>query len=356
MSDIPLLRNSEREDFRRCPQRWWWRWQEGLVPVEFSTGPLVFGTFGHLALAEYYQPGFKRGPHPAETWDKLTQEYTDGVKTVVAQDSSKFFDDELEMKWEDARNLGHDILVNYVEEYDGDPGWEVLWTEHQFNQPIPHPFYPEKIINRTVHRVKENRPIVNYVGTIDLIVRDHRQNGRIRYIDHKFLKSIETDHLHIDSQNGGYLAIGTHQLRREGIIGLKESVRDLIYNFVRKARPPDKRRNALGEYLNQDGSVSKRQPPPFFVRYNVTKTAAERNQQITHIGNEALAMKAFKDGNLPLYKSPKRDCRWDCSFFNLCIIHETGGNVEETKKMLFRKENPYAEYENAELSQKKLKG
>lgn len=334
MKDVPLLRNSERSDFRRCPQRWHWRWNEHLVPIELTHGPLVFGTFGHLALAEWYGPGgFKRGPHPAETWMTITKGFMDGVKS----DTTGYLDEDIEGGWEDARELGRQMLINYVDEYAQDDHWEVLWVENPFSQYIPHPRDMKKPAG-------DRRAIVKYVGTIDMIVRDHLANGRIRYVDHKFMKAIETRHLWIDSQNGGYLAIGTHKLRNLGLIRRDESVRDLVYNFCRKAKFPDKERNRFGEWLNKDGSVSKRQPTPFFRRVVVEKTARERNSQIVHIGNEALHMNAFRDGKLPLHKNPSRDCSWDCAFFSLCGIHEAGGDVEGTKKVLYKVEDPYAEY------------
>lgn len=349
MKEIPLLRNSERSDFKRCPQRWWWRWKENLVPIEMSHGPLVFGTFGHLALAEWYAPpgakdGFARGPHPAETWDKITKDYVDSVRN----ETTGYLDDELEITWDDARLLGHDMLVNYVDEYGNDDHWSVLWAEKPFEQYIPSP----ASLKRKRLGQGELEPFVRYVGTIDLVVRD-LEADRIRYIDHKFMKTIETQHLWIDDQNGGYLAIGTHQLRQAGLIGEKEAVRDLIYNFLRKARYPEKGRNAFGEWLNKDGSVSKRQPTPFFERCVVERTGAERNSQIVRIGEEAEVMAAFSSGQLPLYKSPKRDCRWDCSFFTLCNVDESGGNVAETKKALYRVENPYTEYEDQTSSSPK---
>ena len=65
-NSLPLLRNSERKDFKRCPLRWHWRYNEHLVPLEFSTGPLLFGSLGHLALAEHYVPGRVRGADPAK--------------------------------------------------------------------------------------------------------------------------------------------------------------------------------------------------------------------------------------------------------------------------------------------------
>lgn len=338
MKSVPLLRNSERTDFRRCPQRWHWRWNEHLVPIELNHGPLVFGTFGHLALAEWYIPGSKRGRHPAETWDEITKDFVDAVKS----DTTGYLDEDIEGTWEDARELGHEMLVNYVNEYGEDEHWEVLWVERPGSQLIPHP------------RKNPREPLVNYCYTMDLIVRDHMANGRVRYVDHKFVKYIEKKHLWIDSQNGGYLAIGTHQLRKEGIIGPKEAVRDLTYNFLRKAKFPDKPRNRFGEWLNKDGTPSKRQPPPFFERVVVERTARERNSQIKHIGEEALAMKAFRTGKLQIYKNPTRDCAWDCSFFTLCGVHEAGGDVEGTKKMLYKKDDPYAEYAPNALSPKTL--
>lgn len=308
-----------------------------LVPVEMGHGPLVFGTFGHLAMADYYIPGSKRGRHPAETWDEITENFMDAVRTP----STGFLDEDTEMSWEDARQLGHDILVNYVDHYGEDNHIEVLWTEHPGSQKIPHPY-------------KKDESIVDYCYTMDLIVRDHEANGRIRYWDHKFMKAIQTRHLVIDSQNSGYLSVGTHQLRKEGIIGEKEAVRDLVYNFVRKARPPDKPTNRFGEYLNKDGSVSKTQPPPFFDRHVVSKTARERNRAIENIQAEALHMKAFVDKRLPIHKNPTRDCNWDCSFFTLCQVDEVQGNVEETKKALYRVEDPYTEYAANAVSPKRL--
>jgi hypothetical protein len=104
---VVLLRNSERTDFRRCPQRWHWRWNEHLIPIELNHGPLVFGSFGHLALAEWYIPGNKRGVHPAETWDAITKDFMDLIRVP----ETGYLDDDLEMSWEDARQLGHDLWV-----------------------------------------------------------------------------------------------------------------------------------------------------------------------------------------------------------------------------------------------------
>lgn len=339
LTDVPFLRNSERHDFKRCILRWHWRYNEHLVLPNVTTGPLVFGTLGHLALAEWYIPGKTRGVEPQETWAKLTKELWDTVNLGPVTD-------EVEAEWTDARQLGDAMLGNYRRHYGTDDHWEVLWVEDQFHQRIPHP----ADLQAGVH---PPRPIVEYVGTIDLIVRNH-ETGQIEYVDHKFMKTIETDHLYIDDQNGGYLAIGTHELRKRGLIGEKEAIRALVYNFLRKALPPDRPQNAMGQYLNQDGTVSKRQPPAFFHRERIERTGAERNRQIQRIGEEALHHNAVRSGALPIIKNPTKDCRWDCSFFDLCSIHESGGDLAFAKKTLYKKENPYSEYETGAESPKVL--
>lgn len=339
---VPLLRNSERHDFKRCLLRWHWRYNDQLVPLDFSTGPLLFGSLGHLALADWYIPGLQRGAEPAETWDRITQELWDTVKV-----EARYLDDEIEGTWEDARRLGHDMLEHYRKHYGTDDHWEVLWVEDQFHQVIPHPFDL-----RT--KAKQKRPIVEYVGTIDLIVRNH-VTGLVEYVDHKFMKTIETDHLYIDDQNGGYLAIGTHELRKRGLIGPKEAVRVLVYNFLRKAKPDDRPKDELGRSLNKDGSVSKKQPAKFFHRERIERTAAERNVQVQRIADEAYVIQKVKAGKLPITKNPTRDCRWDCSFFDLCQVHESGGDVEFMKKEMFKQEDPYQEYYPGAVSPKILR-
>lgn len=340
MTGVPFLRNSERHDFKRCILRWHWRYNEHLVPVGVTTGPLVFGTLGHLALAEWYVAGKARGVEPQETWDRITKELWDTIKV------EGFADDELEGTWEDARVLGDKMLGNYRKHYGTDEHWEVLWVEDQFHQRIPHPMELRA-------GAKPPKAIVEYVGTIDLIVRNH-ETGQIEYVDHKFMKTISVDHLYIDDQNGGYLAIGTHELRKRGLIGEKEAIRSLVYNFLRKALPPDSPQNADGKYLNKDGSVAKRQPPAFFHRERIERTGAERNRQIQRIGEEAMHHRAIRSGLLPITKTPSRDCTWDCSFFDLCSIHESGGDLAFAKKTLFKKEDPYSEYEIGADSPKKL--
>src|SRR5690349_22689846 len=91
-----IIRNSERNTLKRCPQRWWWAWRQGLRPIGEISDALWFGTGVHLALAEWYcGPGLKRGRHPAETFDewsagelryiKTSNKFGNGAESVIEE-------------------------------------------------------------------------------------------------------------------------------------------------------------------------------------------------------------------------------------------------------------------------------
>lgn len=330
--NLPLIRTSERSDFKRCPTKWNWRWREQLVPLDYSTGPLWAGTGGHLAMAGYYIPGTKRGIHPAETWDAYAKDSFDVMKY------EKVIDDELDEDFASIQQLIHDLLVEYVNHYGAEEHLEVLAVERPFSVNIPNPV--------------TKKPIVRMLGTIDLVVRNHAENGRIELWDHKFMKSISTEWLEIDDQNGGYLTVGTHILRELDLIGPNEVVRGLMYNFLRKAKKDERPMNEIGQRLNKDGTVSKIQGKPLFERWWVAKTAAERNQQIRRIGEEARIMRLMERGKLPLFKTPNYTCQWSCDFFDLCKIDEAGGDTEEFKNNVYKKVDPYADHREDAINSK----
>ena len=110
-----MLRTSERRDFLRCQQRWWWAWREGLREKGTEADALWFGTGIHYALAQWYcGPGAKRGPHPAETWVKWADEDLRSIRTVEGDG------EELEATWIDAKELGRVMMEEYVKRYGRD--------------------------------------------------------------------------------------------------------------------------------------------------------------------------------------------------------------------------------------------
>ncbi len=325
--DLPLLRTSDRLSFRRCYTRWDWGINQGLEPKGSGVGPRWFGTGIHLALAEWYKVGKKRGVHPARTWKKFCKDEYAIVR------SGEFGTPESE--YVSARDLGIAMMEGYVDHYGKDTSWDVIQPERTGRVRVPHPLIKGEFI-------------VDYVFTFDLVYRDLDARGMIKLGEHKTAAQIITKHLTLDDQAGSYIPMATILLRNDGLLQPSERIEEITYNFMRKALPNTDPRptNKDGLYLNSDGSVSKRQSTqaPLFVRQPVERTRHERATQVERIQAEALHMIALREGTLPLYKSSTRDCSWDCDFFEMCELQEAGGDWEALRDMTMRVRDPYEPY------------
>jgi hypothetical protein len=362
------MRTSERGSLKRCPQQWYWSQVEGLRP-NTEASPLWFGSAVHEALAEWYLPGLKRGPHPAETFEKVLE----GDRSVRINDEG---DEEL---FVNARELGVDMLVRYVEEYGTDDHWDVIATEHQGNVILPRR-------NRVVfgHRLPDVQHWLRYNFTWDGVYRDLR-DGQIKLMEHKTAASISVEHLPLDDQAGSYWAIASQILQKNGTLKKGEEIVAIEYNFLRKAMRDERPRNANGYYTNKPqkvhylealadhfaltgketiatlegyaetvgitvlGEQSARQPPAFFERHTVYRSRAERRMQIERIKDEALLAEAYRKGHLPIVKAPDRQhCNW-CPFKRMCQLHESGDMeaVEAFKETQYHVEDPYSVYKKS---------
>ncbi|UTN91430.1 Cas4 family exonuclease [Gordonia phage Outis] len=395
-SDLPLLRGSERKDFKRCPQRWWWGWRDGLEPQRKKL-PLWFGTGIHLAFEQWYIPGFKRGRDLEETWS----EYCEGVRELIRVDMrNSGLPPDADQVVMDAEAVGLAMLANYLVEFGQDDNWEILSPEQAFGVKIP------RSTGVDPERPKDLTPVAQFHGTFDIVARDHAHNGSIWLWDHKTARAIRTNHLPLDDQAGGYWAVADNVLRRQGTIGEKERISGILYNFLMKAPPDSRPVNEKGLATNKPkkehfiaailehhaklavasgtdqewisvtgpameksltkaklddlieiadevdltvlGEVSSTQPSPRFKREKVFRTAKERRKQIQHIADEVQTMNAMRDGLLPLYKTPTIDCTWDCDFYDLCLADENGGDVEMLKSVAFHVRDPYEAHRGEE--------
>jgi hypothetical protein len=322
MRRLPLLRVSERIAFRRCPQRWWWGWREGLKPQGPPNEKLWFGTGVHLALALWYRPGQKRGTDPRMTWRKFV---ADDVAFIRTEFGTKFDS----TQFAEAGKYGEDLLGWYLEHYGRDRKWDVVAPEQTFEVIVPD---------------RDGKPIVRLVGTFDGVYRD-LDDGQLKLMEHKTAAQIVTSHLSLDDQGGTYVTVATHSLREQGLIGPKESITEVTYNFIRKgtrdARPVD----SAGLSLNKDGTVSKSQPTPLFKRETLTRTHVEQVSQLRRIAAEVEHMNEIREGYLDLYKNPTKDCSWDCDFFTMCELHESNpDDALEFRNAIYRVEDPYLDH------------
>lgn len=372
MTNLQMLRTSERGQFKRCPWAWDKSYRQGLRLKQEQVGPLWLGTGIHLALAEWYIPGRKRGRHPLETWE----EYCDNEYTKLKADIDG------EEAWVDSKALGIEMLTNYLKKWGEDEEWEIIAPEQRFSVNVEHP-------NR------KGTAIRNFVGTFDGVYRN-LATGKLHLMDHKTAAQIKTAHLFNDEQAGGYVTVAEYSLKKQGLIKPKEEIWGITFNFLRKGFSTDDRpKNPDGLFTNKPtkshyiaqlseafgpedeesgmawdklslkaleeaanaegmvvyGEVSKNQGTPLFHREEVRRTRTEKRRMLQRIGEEAVMMDAVDSGLLPLLKTPADHCSW-CQFKDLCSLDEQGGDVDEFRKFTYNVTDPYSDHREGATNSK----
>lgn len=320
-----MLRTSERRDFKRCPQKWWWGYRNGLVPIR-TQNALWFGIGIHIALAHFYGPGFERRKDFVEKWEEYCDE-DEGSRLL------RYEGEEGEAKWTEARDLGIAMLTGYREHWGLDKHWDVVVTEMPFQIEIPSLDNPD-----------ETEGV--FASTIDGVYWD-KNDRRLKLMEHKTAKALTFDHLKQDDQGGSYWAIANVILRDKGILKPKQRIGEITYNFLRKALPDERPTDSEGFALNKDGSRSKQQPKPLFARESVLRTPEQCKIQIDRMSAELRVMNLMRDRTLPIYKNPTRDCSWDCSFKQMCELHDTGADWKDFRRIAFKVRDPYADHRKA---------
>ena len=303
--------------------------EEVLKPTT-DIPPLRFGTLIHMALADYYKPGIKRGPHPAKSFAKYYEQ------EIKAQGEFGFRVDDLEADevWAEAGQLGESMMNHYIDHYGRDDEWEVVVTEQTFQQLVykPHP----------------REPWFWYVGTMDGIWRN-RVTKKLHIVDHKTAKAIMIQYLSLDSQATGYWTWGLDWIYENGLLKKNQRPAGMLYNHLRKAFPDERPKDADGFSLNMDGSVSKKQPSPYFTRTPIWRDFNEREraraQVIAEMADIEALRREFKptDGSPPAgaYKNQGQFTCPGCWCFDFCELHEIGVDWLEMRKLASKKWDPY---------------
>lgn len=236
-----------------------------------------------------------------------------------------------EGQWEEALDLGIAMLDAYVERWGDDDDWEILWSE-----------CPAEI---DITYARSRRYLVTYVLTFDSLFRDHGKNRQLGLLETKTAAVISTSHLSLDEQAGSYWAMAPLWLRQLGTLQPGRDIDFILYNFLQKSKPDTRPQNEHGQYLNKDGSVSKKQPSDHFRRQRIYRSETDRENLIQRIRMEAWEMAQVRAGKLPVYKNPRgtypdQHCN-GCPFKDPCELHETGGAWEEMMDAVTIPWNPY---------------
>jgi hypothetical protein len=321
MTDLPLIRHSERVAFKRCQKKWYWSYRMGYVPKAKSFGALSFGTWMHTALEQRYT---KREGTLLDAFDSASH------WAIVEAHSAKAPGYEIE-KAEELRDLGLAVAGAYDRHYGDDPDVRPIAAE------IPLRFEITDDDGRLLayHKLKP-----------DLLFRD--PTGDVWLMEHKTAAQIRLEHLPIDDQARPYVAMAEFALRKEGILTPADNFKGVMYNFLRKQRPDTRAQNAQGHYLNKNGTVSKKQPAPVFVRHPIVVprrgklTALRRLQTETRVITDLThSLRSGEVHESNLMKTPHSSCPKLCDYFNMCTAEDNGGDWREMGRSLYVRRNPY---------------
>jgi hypothetical protein len=323
---LQMLRTSERADYLRCRQRWWWGYIEGLRRPGPPSPALRFGDLGHRSLEAFYIPGRKRGPKPAITFKKLYREQAKEMGEFSLKDA-----DDPDGKY-NAGEMGVDIFEGYFEKYGYDEDIAIIAPE-----------LPSFIKMTDIG----GRPFM-YVSKYDALGLDVI-NDQYFLFEHKTGSDERKGALGLDEQAGSYWATAPEWIRlliKRGIIKQKSLDLDyILYNFIRKTKTDDRPRDEFGQALNKNGTVSKRQPVERFERIKTYRDEGDARTLIRRIRQQAWEMQLVRDGKLPVYKNTRDSCSWDCGFRDMCELHETGADWKTFRDNMFIQSNSYADYE-----------
>ena len=115
-------------------------------------------------------------------------------------------------------------------------------------------------------------------------------------------------------------------------------------------------KDELKEMCDDNGIVVRGDPTDaqLFLRHEVERTAKERQRQIVRISEEARVMDMVRTGQLPLLKTPQKDCNW-CKFFDVCEIDESGDQeaVDYFIETTMKKHDPYFDHREGAVNSKK---
>jgi hypothetical protein len=382
---VLLVRNSERQTFKRCEQMWWWNFVDLLKPTEEGKA-LRFGDLVHRALEAHYIPGKKRGIKPWVAYERIyKQQLREGREALnmVAEDQG----------WVDAGELGVAMLRGYYDEFaNTDAQYEVISSEQIFQVPLRLTIEQRKFVRSLT---KKPIPRILVVGTMDGLWKPQTGLRRTRV---PFIKEYKTtgkgvqevlSALPMDEQAGTYWTFGPPWMWNHGILPEGEYPSHILYTILRKQKPDERPEDDEGRKLNKPtkavlveeyarrhkgaavpkgstvetlimelgpsslklGEISQKQPAPLFARQPVYRDAAERDLMLQRCQVEAVEMILKREGILPIKKNPgpqwQPNCK-NCSFKDPCEVHESGGDYQSVFRALYHKWQPYSAHEMPE--------
>lgn len=322
-----VIRTSDRSAFKRCRRKW--AWHSGLrqnLRIKDTPSYFWIGTGGHFALEDYH--GYNHFGHPVEAF----RAYVQACRVFSRKHGYGLPDD-----WEEQQTLGEGILEHYLIWMQNREHHETVWIDGapqvEIRCEIDLTEYLQGYIPEGVDKVV-------YQLTLDRLVEI---DDEYWITDYKFYKQFSQTALIYDQQMSAYiwgasaiyekpiagailhelvkniphepkiLSTGklsaaqnqstTHRMYREALVNM--------YGNVEKA--PKKNVDCLNDLAHQEGDNRDK----FIKRTFSRRTPMQQEAQGSMILMEAQDM---INADLPLYPNPTRDCSWDCSLQDICLM------------------------------------
>ncbi len=320
---IAVIRTSDRQLFKRCRRKWGWH-SPLRKNLAVSDNPSYFwlGTGGHFAMEDYH--GYNVYGHPVEAF----RAYVDACRTLYGRTKQGLPDD-----WEEQSTLCEGVLEHYLIWAKNRDTYKTVWIDGEpqveITCHIPLPIPPPEGYDKVVYQL-----------TLDRLVEIENEYW---IQDWKFYKTFSQGGLDLDAQMTAYVW-GANTIFQKPIAGA------ILHEF-RKALPKAPRILASGKLSTAEkqmtthglyreaiieiyGDVAKAPMPyvnclndlaaresadrdDFIKRGHTRRTDLQLQAEGTKILMEATEM---CDPNLPLYTNATRDCNWDCSLRDICIM------------------------------------
>jgi hypothetical protein len=295
---------------------WKYQFLWELVPIAEPRGALWLGHGVHYGLAEFYRS--KRDP----------------VEAAYEWLDKKVTPDELSIMWPEEREefngvvaLLEAMLSGYVAFARENDAFAVMGVE------VPLDIHVEGTRSRLI-------------GNIDIVVE---QRKGIWVVDHKStIQYANPVYLELDDQMTAYLWL------LEQLTGVFP--KGAIYNQLRKKIPAEpevlvtgglsKKKNIDTTYEKYLEAIVKHNLNPNhyedileFLRnktegFYKREYVARSRYELEHFGEQLTAeVREMNSKQTVLYHHPTRDCSWSCSYRDLCLCENTGGDLQALIKV-----------------------
>jgi hypothetical protein len=315
---VRYVSNSEIQTFKDCRRKWWLAYYRGLTPKEHKfLGPLAIGGRIHRALQDWYVPDGEFKLDPRDAIELHIEADQNNVRQIYGDEPPEDFIKQFN-KEADLERIMLEGYMQWLEETGADDNYDII--------------APEEYIERSWTSTGfDNRRIV-LIARLDVRMK-RLSDGKIMFMDHKTLASIDTLSLVSDEQMLMYSMLISDKFG---------DIPGVLYNMLKKVRRSVKAK------------------PPFFNRIEVSYNHHQIIAFINHLGRilkeitfveRRLALQN-EPYNVPhdavhhdiIYPRPTRDCVWKCDFYRVCSMFDDGSRVEDMLTERYKQVDPLAYY------------